>query len=130
MRGQQGCITVKKNWIKGRKYPGFQLLIVVAQVDKRPLEKLRSLFGGSILQENIRKKNPCYTWYGRGITAINCLKSILPFLMVKKEEATTALEFENLIKSSGIQVTEQEREQRIIIHQKLKQMKDIKYKRL
>jgi LAGLIDADG DNA endonuclease family protein len=80
-------------------YERFQMHIEVSQKDKTPLVWLRAKFGGNLIH-GIRKRSydrgtysMWYWWLGAS-KAAEFLKLIQPFLIVKRQEADVAIEFD------------------------------------
>ena len=91
----EGCISISKPINKrknGVHYTGYQLQAIVAQRDRRPLEVIVGLFGGNITAVKIHGST---YWYLRkhGAKAAELLEQLLPFLVLKKEQAELALRF-------------------------------------
>lgn len=88
----EGCIRLVR-----RKTPHcdeqYVLLLKVNNTEIRMLERMKELFGGQIYT-----KAPCSTtkhqqwdWQIWALCAEKALRELLPFLLVKKEQAETAL---------------------------------------
>lgn len=68
------------------------------QVNPEPLLMLRKTFGGSI-QKTVRSGTyrTIYEWVATSRDAEKAIQALLPFLIVKKEEALLAVEFQALL---------------------------------
>jgi len=95
----EGCVNIyqtKKGVKKDRI--GYQLTTSIFNSDKEVVEKLKKSLGGyiQIRKRNTDKWKDGYVW--RLITnhASKFLKEILPFLIIKKEQAKVAIEFQEL----------------------------------
>jgi hypothetical protein len=87
----EGCIVGSRTKTGGRYY--FTLLVAVGQVDIRPLEHLKELFGGSIQHQysSTTKRQTLHQWIVTSGLARHFLRTILPYLWVKRERAELAL---------------------------------------
>lgn len=79
-------------------YERFQLYVSVGQKDKTPLVWLKDKFGGHLHHKSQRrsydkKQYFIWTWMLNSAKAIEFLKLIRPFLIVKAKEADVAFEF-------------------------------------
>jgi len=91
----EGCINIAKpiNKRPHATYITYALQAIVAQRDRRPLDELVHLFGGKVTTVKIHGST---YWYLRrhGRKAVEMLEQILPFLVLKKEQAELALKFQ------------------------------------
>ncbi len=83
----EGCISIQKQQKQTRLY--YYMSVSVYQNDCRPLDDFLELFGGSILPEA-----PAQKWRASGRTAAAMLSEMLPYLRVKREQAITAIAFQ------------------------------------
>lgn len=64
--------------------------VVASQVNREPLDKLRALFGGSMLFRHHRRRNPSwspfYRWQVGGARAIGVILTLWPMLSQKRRE--------------------------------------------
>ena len=83
----EGCISLGPT--SGR----VQLILHVGQVDIRMLQKLYSIFGGIIkpMKDHRPRRRAVWRWRVRGDQAAQVLKLILPWLVIKHEQAELAL---------------------------------------
>ena len=72
----------------------LMLSLDVAQVDRRPLEELSRLFGGTITLNPRRGEHPIYQWRQHSANAARTLALVAPYLRSKKEQAELAVEFQ------------------------------------
>lgn len=77
---------------------GYPMLKVsVSQQDPQPLDWLQTLFGGRVYFRTVGstkyrfKTNGCHTWQIHTTDAYLFLDVVLPYLMVKKQEAEEAM---------------------------------------
>lgn len=88
----EGCIMLTKRHRKNSL--NYDLRITVANTDIRSLHKFRQMFGGSI-QVQVRPDHerwlPSWTWVAQNRAAEQCLLRLLPWLVVKHEQAELAI---------------------------------------
>lgn len=101
----EGCILITNNSKGPGKARGKALRIVVAQIDRRPLEFLQDIFGGVICQNRQRGGKILWQWYVSSVTAASALRDMEPMLIGKRDEAQLALEFQDRRNPSGIHRT-------------------------
>lgn len=94
----EGYISVARYGDHGR--PRYRLMLNVSQVDPRPLEALASRFGGQVKVNRARVANRSlvYYWQVFGATAEQVVRAVLPWLIVKREEAELALQYRALVR--------------------------------
>ncbi len=116
----EGSIYVNKS----KDY--YQLQVKIAQIDKKPLVKVKNLFGGNVC----KTKRGVYYWSLGNEKAIEFLKQITKFLVSKNDEAKIAVGYEKLLKRKGqYKLTSNQIKNREEIYQTLKLMKKRKYGR-
>ena len=106
----------------------FQSSLVISayQVDLRPLLLLRELFRGNIYKQSPRGGNSAisYGWYASTGASGVALHAMLPYLIVKKEQAEIALSFYAMIhKDIGQKkprLTELEKQERLELQRLLR----------
>lgn len=88
----EGTIGLKP----GRQGTKASLCIQVAQVDPDPLLRLQALWGGSLRSRDARKVGHAsyFHWFIWSQGALKCCREILPFLSVKRSQASLAIEFQ------------------------------------
>lgn len=93
----EGCIHISSNR-EGRHHT---LVLQVSQVDRRPLTALVDRFGGTVcpLRPVLDGRHAIFQWTVRSKAAEAALEALLPFLVVKKEQAELALEYRRSITS-------------------------------
>ena len=91
----EGNIAITKN--AGRS--AGKLRITAAQVDKLPIERLQYLFGGSIRMAPSKRENwrAFWVWECSAKKAVDALKRMEPFLLVKKRQAELAYQFQSTV---------------------------------
>ena len=116
---------------KGHQHWALQLYFWNCNIDV--LEKIRNWAGiGSIRERNRSNKwNISRSLKFQGLSAVNLLKQVKPYLIVKKEQAKIAIEFsktfsdKNLIGSSwqgGRKLTQKTIKKRILLKKKLQSL--------
>lgn len=83
---------------KGAEYNYYLVSISCGNNHKGPLELFQRVFGGTILSR-VPKYGRCrfYTWDAQAVLAVRALESLLPFLRVKEDQATAAIEFQRQV---------------------------------
>lgn len=82
-----------------KKYERFHLRVCVVQIDRRPLDWLCERWGGSVSK---RKNGGLHTWVLSTASAAKFLSDVLPFLIVKRDEAQIAMEFQRTMRSGMV----------------------------
>lgn len=107
----EGTISIGGHSAKlksGELRPRFDLQINVANTDIRLMKWLTSVFGFNYYtlsqNKNIRSRKPCYQWKVSGRKSQEqFLLAVIPYLVMKKEQAKLALEFLRLPYDSASQ---------------------------
>lgn len=75
------------------------IMVTCANTDRRPLDIMVNIFRGGIAIEKPRKPNhkTKYTWRAYHHQAIRFLKTVLPYLVIKKEKALQAIQLQEQI---------------------------------
>lgn len=93
----EGSICIRRRCLSGRLTRGFVLNISAQQVDPAPLWILQSVFGGHVCDPKHKGSRPIYAWKVTAIRAVQALKELLPYLIVKRSQAECALELAETI---------------------------------
>lgn len=99
----EGAITIAQGARPDCRHPIYNMRVIVGQNDPAPLVWLRDRWGGSIITRaphGTRKRH--YTWCCFARQASKFLSDLLPHLMVKRERATLAIEFQGLRGAPGV----------------------------
>ena len=82
---------------KGRGTQGYVLRVGLYNTDPRPLRAMHSIWGGSLQYCNPRKARrlPSWTWALSATKAASFLADVVPFLIIKRDRALLALEFQS-----------------------------------
>ena len=90
----EGCVSIYHQEKKcGKIYFSYNVRIMIGMTDDRVIKILQEQYGGSIWEQKQREgwKNS-KTWYLTGKKVEGFLNDILPFLIIKKDQARLALE--------------------------------------
>lgn len=118
----EGSFSVRYD--RSRGWHVFVVSGTVCQNDKRPLLKLQSLYGGRINQE---KGRTIYRWGIYGLSLAKYLREVIPFLIVKKEEAELCLKFRELLeRRNGGKVPDDELKERFDLLEKYRCLRSAK----
>ena len=118
-----GFITIqnRNTKYKDKIYSGQYLRVGACQASILPLEKLQSLFGGSIRPKNSGpnpngyKRKPQWIWTLSTNTAKEALEQMLPYLVHKQEVAQLALVFQASMSETKKELSEELKEARLKI---------------
>jgi hypothetical protein len=100
-----------------------RLKIAVNNTDPRMLLKLYNMFGGRLYAYPKRKERQVYSWSTQDSHATKVIAQVLPYLVVKKEQAAIALRFSDTYVKNGQKVSEENKGNRKKWARKLKQLK-------
>lgn len=120
------CIVAKLTGATRLKNRNYGLKIGICQYDKRPLETLKSVYGGHIGRK--QKFLPSWEWRASSKIAKRFLIEILPFLVVKKEQAIYAIEFQSLVEkriNNGQSVPKDQQKRRLELRSKINKIKKL-----
>lgn len=96
----EGCIYVARGKPRGlRLTPQFTLKISVGMSTPEAVNFLHQAFGGTLRKYPNHKYKPIYRWEVSTIEAEGVLRCVIPYLQVKKKEATVGLEFRDHLNS-------------------------------
>ncbi len=96
-----GCISIYLRTKSSSLVPLFNVQLMANGIDERPLVRLQLLFGGTI---HLKSKNgplgkrPIYYWVIQGEAAVESISILLPFLIVKREQAELAIRADALVR--------------------------------
>jgi len=96
----EGCIVIRKK-LKRKADPEHPhnhfLFVHVSNTQRAPLDEFVALWGGGIVINHRRSEansRPCWRWQSSTRQAAAALRDMLPYLVVKREEAEVALAFQ------------------------------------
>jgi hypothetical protein len=89
-----------------RRKNTFFIYLRITSTDLHSLEWMASCFGGSVQNQTpnklVKTCRPCWYWGLASKNAERFLKAIFPFLQIKREQASVALEFQSRILGRGV----------------------------
>lgn len=91
----EGSISITSRKRKGRL--SYTIFVSLSNTDRRPLEAIKSLYGGSICGTKKGCNLKVYSWTISNNLAYKFLKDIHPSLLVKQEQALIAVEFYEVV---------------------------------
>lgn len=132
----EGSLSLTMTYIKDRKgnpYPAFDCKTDISNTSKELMDWIQSRFGGKVYLsvKHISKKarangqkslKPCYRWYCDGQDhQEDFVLRIIPFLVIKKEQAKIVLEYVRLRRNGR----KGQREKRLELHFKMKALNKV-----
>jgi len=90
----EGCISIIKNRHAGcvRGYY-YTMRVAVSQRGRRPLDELAKLFGGVV--RPAQRGSDLFVWVASTQMGADALNEMLPYMIVKKQQAKVAISFAN-----------------------------------
>jgi len=124
----EGCLSIHKTHDKRgldirERYTNK---LIVVSTDKPMVDFLKENFGGGISfkkSKNINHLNQ-YAWQIGGKKAIEIVKLVYPYLIIKKRQADVFIEYEKTIVTSQYRMTDEIREMRIKLFNRIKSYKN------
>jgi len=86
----EGCVRIKKANQGGNSY---YVIAHITNTNESILKSVENLFGGKTRTQERGKNKDVYNWCITSSEAVDFLKTLLPFLKEKKEQAELALFF-------------------------------------
>ena len=132
----EGSLSLTMTYIKDRKgnlYPAFDCKTDISNTSVKLMDWLLSRFGGKtyLAVKHISKKarangqksmKPCYRWYCDGQeNQAWFVKNIIPYLVIKREQAEIVLEYVGLSRNGR----KGHREKRLELHLKMKALNKV-----
>lgn len=132
----EGTIMIAKTEIKtGRKKPQYILTLIVANTDPRLIAWLQGIFGGYnayshssssrfSTEHGVIKRKICFSWRQHEERAAEIIRHIVPYLIMKREQADVALAYREIRKagSKGRKLTDVDIEMREEMRQKMRSL--------
>jgi hypothetical protein len=88
----EGSINIKN---PARK-TGYRLVVAAAQTAIEPLEWLKERWGGSVrIRRKRSRRRPAWEWSATSSLALRFLEHVYPLLIVKKDQAAIAIDFQS-----------------------------------
>ena len=89
-----GCVRVSKS-NRPNRHPAYYSLIVLGQVTPEIPELLKETFGGTVyIRKSMGPYRSMYMYHAWSHAAAAACESMLPYLRIKKKQATLLLEFQ------------------------------------
>lgn len=90
-----GCFYIGKKNSNKRLSQKYIISIAITSVNSKVLYFFKSLFGGGVglISKEFQNQKPLYQWSIQKKDTINLCEKILPYLVEKKEECITAIDF-------------------------------------
>lgn len=116
----EGCITLLT-----ANTERYYLVVIVNNTDYIMLKTLAALFGGRIrpVKPKRNSRKPIYKWCVYSQEAENCLKLLLPYLIVKYDQAVIGLKSREFMAYQGGNPTKESYTSLAWLYQELKDMK-------
>lgn len=117
----EGCIGIYSDRSKGPD--SHRLYLTVANTEERMLVRLKTLWGGDYRLQKRRTSahHRCvWAWRMHDRAAGRFLEVVLPYLVVKKEQAEIALEFVSLFGRGSTRRTPENKGKRVELAERLK----------
>ena len=101
-----GCIYANKRSrstrgkVNGKSYETFMyfLTVEISMCSYDAMKKIHEWFGGTLTVQKSRTGRPYYHWRVWNDAAVEVLKLIYPYLIIKKKQAALAFKFREVIK--------------------------------
>jgi hypothetical protein len=93
----EGCIRLKKlSSCNIARSPSYCVHLIITGTDRKLLDFLVSEFGGSIGKRSVKNSShrQSWGWFLYGKRAIEILESVLPYLIIKKQQAEMMIEYQ------------------------------------
>ena len=94
----EGCLSISKQIRKDRRSPSYRISITVSNTDKRIVDLFFDYYKGTVYQRPDGRKDKnwadSYTWYCKHSVSVKFLTDIMPYLLIKKEQAKKLILFQ------------------------------------
>ncbi len=105
----EGTISIFRsfNSSKGKRYPCYCARLNVYNSDERLMLWLKDNFGGSFRivkrkeERDTSRWKPAYIWEIGRLAAVDVIKAVLPYLVIKQAQANLFLEFRKTVEASS-----------------------------
>ncbi len=135
----EGSISIAKYQGKNNRTPVFLLSVVITQSNQDFLQLWQTRFAiGSIYEHTKRFNNPKWSkyfdWRLTSVNALVLLEVLLPYLILKREEANIAIEFQKIKSSTrhggkGYTTPQEITDKREILYKRIHDLKGLSGKR-
>lgn len=124
----EGCIDISRRMAKNSVNPSFRLTVIIANNVTVPLEAAKRVWGGA-LHASARAQYYGYQWRLSGNDASAFLADVLPYLMIKDDEARHAIAFQERINAPrGATLTQDEVDTRQTMKDELSRLHRARYR--
>lgn len=105
----EGCITIKKYARYKNQSTRYQAYVCCSQATEDNIEALKALqilqkhFGGSLYRQSKSKDTRAresFQWLLVSSSAMECVKQLLPYLIIKKKQAELLIQYQSELKSN------------------------------
>ena len=98
----EGCICLVKQKVIGLKYPNYSIRCVVSMCHKPIIKMIQAQFGGLYSErKGTDKQRNSFSLMWTNNRAKPFIESLLPHLILKREEAEVALDYLNRLRHPG-----------------------------
>ena len=87
----EGCVVIRKD----RKY--FRLEVRITNTNRKVIDYIHSFFNGDVIVYDKGRYKTCYNLRFADGKGAKFLKSVLPYLIIKKEQAKLGIEFQEKV---------------------------------
>lgn len=121
----EGCVFIQIN--EGVLRKNYSLQCIVASTNFELLYWILETTGvGSIHKRHSRPGNlQGWNYVSTTLNAKSILESVLPYLIVKKEQAILGIELQKLCTSAGLRATSEQMERKAYLAQRIKDLKRV-----
>lgn len=97
--------------------------LTVINTNKDIIDRLKQTFKGtSDIRKPIKNRKVCYRWYVLGNDLEIAIKSLLPYLCIKRKQAELVLEYRQTVRANGWLITDEVAEARKQLWLKCKEL--------
>ena len=123
----EGCVSIYK--IGNRRLNcALYLRAQIVMTDPRPLQWMKQRFGGSLTQRKRQKHyKVSFDWRLFSENALQFLELVRPFLIVKKDQAELAIEFQKISRRNKRKKNNPDNEVKLDLYGKVRDLKLVSY---
>lgn len=124
----EGSIQIQRGVRKSKSGYAMHVVVEISNTDPRMMKWLRDLFGGTVRCKGDApspRRYICFKWQATGINAHVILTKCLPYFIIKRGQAETAIAFREtvLINKGRVGNSEELYAVQEMLHKKLKEQK-------
>jgi len=129
MDGEGSILIVRRGKKRYDAGKGFYLDVRMTNTDPRLIHWFKERFDGSVIHELRRSKKhrDCYRWHITCQAAARFIEGVLPYLIIKREQAEVALAFQSTLRGAGTRVSEDAARERELFKQELSDLKWVEH---